>query len=126
MRVSRRRAGCGSGRRGRRSSDHQIVGTAGVLDQRQEDASHVREQDTSFRNCGAPLHLHGVGAIDPLGGIFHTPADQRDAGTTGIVDDPQCLIAALRYCTNDVLNDDEAAADPTGGVLRIPMWRKRY
>ena len=37
-------------------------------------ASHVGQDHPAFRDGGAPLHLDGVGAIDPLGRIFLTPA----------------------------------------------------
>src|SRR6267154_4450346 len=67
------------------------MGAAGIFDQRQQYTSHVRQDDAAFRDRGAPLYLDGVGAIDALGGIFLAPADQRDAGAAGIVDDSQRL-----------------------------------
>src|SRR6266436_3627230 len=67
------------------------MGAAGIFHQRQQYTSHVRQDYAAFRDRGAPLYLDRVGAIDALGGIFLAPADQRDAGAAGIVDDPQRL-----------------------------------
>jgi phage terminase large subunit len=44
------------------------------------------------------------------------------------VDGDDHIIDALRYCTNDVLNDDDGGEERwhNGGVFRIPMWKRRW
>ena len=44
------------------------------------------------------------------------------------VDGDDHIIDALRYCTNDVLDDDDGGKErwDDGGVIRIPLWRRRW
>ena len=93
-RFARRFAGCSKRRGRRRAADQKIMRAAGILDQREHDAPHVREDHAALRNRGAPLHLDGIGAIDPLGGILLAPREQRYAGAAGVIDDPKGLAAS--------------------------------
>src|SRR5260370_25951655 len=95
------------------------MGAAGIFHQRQQYTSHVRQDDAAFRDRGAPLNLDRVGAIDALGGIFLAPADQRDAGAAGIVDDPNSLATpqshrgvppgAALFAAEDLVQSDRCA-----------------
>ena len=57
-----RHSGC-RGRR-RRAADQQVVRAARVLDHRQEHAPISVRITRPFADGGAPLHFHGVGAVD--------------------------------------------------------------
>src|SRR6267378_6422649 len=108
------------------------MGATGILDQREEYASHVRQNDAAFRDGGAPLYFDGIGAIDPLGGVFLAPTDQRDAGAAGIVNDPERLatsqpnrcVPAGRdlFAADDRLRRDRGAVK--GGGFRQAFWRQ--
>src|ERR1700730_1475121 len=107
------------------------MGATGILDQRQQYTSHVRENNAAFRDRGAPLYFDGVRAIDPLRGILLAPADQRDAGAAGIVDDPECLATSQSnrgvpaggdlFAADDGVRRDRRTVQ--GGRFRQAFWR---
>src|SRR5258706_14403999 len=107
------------------------MGAAGILDERQQYTSHVRENNAAFRDRGPPLYFDGVRAIDPLRGILLGPADQRDAGVAGIVNDPECLATSQSnrgvpaagdlFAADDRVRRDRRAVQ--GSRFRQACWR---
>src|SRR5262245_55545248 len=67
---------------GRAAAGDAIVQPTGIGSDRGEHAAHVGEQELAVTDPRRPLHLHGVGGIEPFAGVVRVP--QKDGYTVGV------------------------------------------